>query len=73
MHGNVWEWCQDRFGLYPEGDVEDQKGPEKGESRLLRGGSWCFKPVICRAACRNWDAPSSRGVNYGCRVVFCPD
>ena len=31
MHGNVWQWCQDWYGDYPQKDVVDPQGPEKGD------------------------------------------
>jgi len=34
MHGNVWEWVQDRYGDYPTGPIPDPKGPDKGEYRV---------------------------------------
>ena len=40
MHGNLWEWCQDWFGDYPQNDVVDPQGPNEGQYRVLRGGSW---------------------------------
>ena len=45
MHGNVWEWCEDRHGTYPAGAVTDPKGPAIVSPdkniiiRVLRGGS----------------------------------
>ncbi|MBC8328931.1 MAG: formylglycine-generating enzyme family protein [Planctomycetes bacterium] len=52
MHGNVWEWCQDRYGAYPSGPVTDPKGPSSGDSVVLRGGSWPYFPRYCRSASR---------------------
>jgi formylglycine-generating enzyme required for sulfatase activity len=40
MHGNVLEWCEDWYGDYPKGVAVDPKGPAKGGSRVLRGGSF---------------------------------
>ena len=40
MHGNVSEWCDDRYGEYNSADASDPKGPEDGNDRVLRGGSW---------------------------------
>ena len=52
MHGNVWEWCQDRHGEYPNESVIDPRGPNEGEIRLCRGGSWFNGPTGCRTALR---------------------
>ena len=70
MHGNVCQWCQDRNGDYPQKDVVDPQGPEKGEKRVLRGGSWVNFPLYCRSACRIWIAPGLRGFGCGFRVCF---
>jgi formylglycine-generating enzyme required for sulfatase activity len=40
MHGNVWEWCEDRYGDYPSGKVTDPVGTSDGSFRVLRGGGW---------------------------------
>ena len=43
MHGNVWEWVEDRYGKYPLASkhVVDPKGPTSGGPyRVFRGGSW---------------------------------
>ena len=70
MHGNLWEWCQDWFGDYPQKDVVDPQGAEKGEFRVLRGGSWYFNPEDCRSAYRRRYLPGSRDYNRGFRLCF---
>jgi len=40
MHGNIYEWCEDWYGDYPEGSVKDPKGPAKSEKRVMRGGNF---------------------------------
>lgn len=72
MHGNLEQWCEDRYGPYPAGDVKDPQGPERGAVRVLRGGSWYDGPALCRAACRDTFAPDRRAYVAGCRVCLCP-
>jgi formylglycine-generating enzyme required for sulfatase activity len=69
MHGNVWEWCQDWFGDYPSGSVVDPSGPESGDSRVLRGGSWFFYGGNCRSAFRNDRRPDDRNLSLGFRLA----
>ena len=70
MSGNVLEWCQDWFGSYPEGAVVDPAGPETGDERVLRGGSWWYPARGCRSAYRDFSPPSSRDYRFGFRLVF---
>src|SRR5258707_8263492 len=69
MHGNVAQWCQDRFGKYPQTAVVDPQGPEKGGNRAVRGGSWEDAAVRCRSAARGSESPDDRGLgNVGFRL-----
>ena len=52
MHGNVWEWCSDWYGRVLSGGT-DPVGPEKGSTRVNRGGCWGFGPGQCRSATRH--------------------
>ena len=40
MAGNAWEWTWDRMGDYSAEAQVDPRGPDSGEFRVLRGGSW---------------------------------
>jgi formylglycine-generating enzyme required for sulfatase activity len=73
MHGNVAEWCQDRYGEYKGGEETDPEGPESGDSRVVRGGSWNDGPKLCRSAFRLGFGPGSRNDDVGFRVVLCQE
>jgi formylglycine-generating enzyme len=40
MHGNLWEWCADWYGDYPNLAVVTPTGPASCAYRVWRGGSW---------------------------------
>lgn len=69
LHGNVWEWCRDRYGPYPEGTVRDPAGPDAGPLRVIRGGSWYFDGNSARCALRYTHAPHLDGFGLGFRLV----
>ena len=70
MHGNVWEWCEDRVAPYPEGAVTDPKGAATGDRRVLRGGSFRLNVSDARSSLRNVNgSPSNRGDDLGLRLA----
>ncbi len=73
MHGNVWEWCADWYGPYPEKDVIDPEGARDGTARVVRGGSWYSYAKNCRSARRESCPPDVSADDGGCRIVLCPD
>jgi len=72
MHGNVFEWCQDRKGAYPPGAVTDPAGKGAGSFRVYRGGSWGCRARFCRSAFRYGFFPSFSLNRFGFRVALAP-
>jgi len=68
VHGNVAEWCADRYGPYPTITVSDPVGRD-GESRVVRGGSWGDPAHALRAANRTPARPTLASAYVGLRLA----
>ena len=68
MHGNLWEWCNDWYGIY-RGDVMDPVGPDSGVRRVIRGGFWFMDARGCRSAIRYEYYPDYSNCCIGFRPV----
>ena len=75
MLGNVREWCRDWYGVRGQTAVSDPVGPNNGDRRVLKGGSWVEDASACRSASRFGSFPSSTSIdgtdkfNFGFRLV----
>ncbi|MGE0681976.1 MAG: SUMF1/EgtB/PvdO family nonheme iron enzyme [Candidatus Binatia bacterium] len=71
MSGNVWEWVQDWYGehYYRKSPKRDPRGPQKGEARVLRGGSWVDAARNLRVSRRVGYDPGYRNVGIGFRCA----
>ncbi len=69
MHGNVLEWCADRFSFFdPIRNIV--KLPLENEVQYVhRGGNWFSDPATAGCACRSGNPPSFRNSLTGFRVV----
>ena len=72
MSGNVWEWCWDWFGDYFPASNVNPKGPDNGESRVLRGGSCYSLPRYARSTNRARSNPVHCDNYFGFRVARYP-
>jgi hypothetical protein len=71
VHGNVWEWTQDCWNDNTTGNQGDGAARTRGNCsrRVLRGGSWSYRPGDLRAASRIKFSTVSRFDIVGFRVA----
>jgi len=71
LAGNVWEWVADWYDedYYERSLSGNPMGPEEGEHRVLRGGSWLGGPGGLRSAIRNWIHLDGRNSSNGFRCA----
>ena len=66
MHGNVWEWCRDRYGAYPtvQESVDPVGAPTSSTGLVIRGGGWNVPSSYCRSAKRFGDYTAMSVFNF---------
>jgi len=72
MAGNVWEWVADWFSdtYYASSPKSNPLGPDSGEFRALRSGSWYWGEHYVRTAFRNRVDPTGQDLNIGFRCAM---
>lgn len=70
VHGNVWEWCRDRFQkhFYEHSPLIDPMAG--GDEPVRRGGAWDSPPEDCRSANRSHRKSWRHMANTGFRIVL---
>jgi formylglycine-generating enzyme required for sulfatase activity len=75
MHGNAWQWCQDRLSPYPQASdgesAEDQEDKDQtdAKSRVSRGGAFLDLAADVRCAHHIFLVSAIRGLSAGFRVA----
>jgi hypothetical protein len=71
MAGNVWEWVADWYDVdyYSKVLGRNPHGPDSGEYRVLRGGSWFFVADLVRTTLRGRSIPDNALNRVGVRCA----
>jgi formylglycine-generating enzyme required for sulfatase activity len=71
MCENVHEWCSDWFDpyYYAVSSARNPRGPESGNRKSSRGGSWRHHVKISRCSTRSSIPPDFKYADYGFRVA----
>jgi len=68
MHGNVWEWCADRYRAYSDASQKDPLTTQGG-GPVIRGASFATIALDTRSAARHSGYDDTRGYSLGTRLV----
>ena len=77
MHGNIWEWCRDKYVddvvslkqyIDPPGPATRPQGAQ--DVWVFRGGGYNNTVVHCRSGFRNYGTRTQKGDNLGFRLFW---
>jgi len=72
MLGNAWEWVSDWYSedYYAKSPTVNPQGPDSGQVKVRRGGSWHTWSFYARCSFRNWNTPTTRYTLVGMRLLM---
>jgi formylglycine-generating enzyme required for sulfatase activity/tRNA A-37 threonylcarbamoyl transferase component Bud32 len=70
MAGNVSEWVEDWYdsSFYAQSPIQNPSGPESGNQRVFRGGSWGMDPFNLNVARRQSSSLSRIDTGFRCAL-----